>query len=155
MTRRSFHLAVSLTCILAAGCSDDQSVDPGAASSGDAVIEVTFEGQSVPVDLGNVTTSTYKDVELVKLSDLWEASGIATDRTTLAFEFVASDGFKPSVKDCEDVPGDVLDRGYVDPATRNLTWDESLGYGGCYSVRETVQMNARATQDEGTGNSGR
>jgi len=147
MTLRFAVLASTLCLLPLTACSDDQAVDPGSGSGGgggDATVLVTYEDQSVDVDLSGLETTSYKGVDLVKLSDVWTASGISVDRTTLEFELVASDGFKPSVNDCEDIPGDVLDQGYIDPSSRNLTWDESLGYGGCYSVRETVEMNAHA-----------
>jgi hypothetical protein len=149
--------------LVLSGCGDnDQTVNPGetntAASGGggDAtgvVVGVSYDGQSVDVDLGTVATTSYKGVTLVKLSDVWRTSGIEKDRAALEFEFVASDGFTPSDKDCAGLSGTVLGMGYIDPVSRNLTWDESLGFQGCYSVRDAAQMNARlptAGPDAGT-----
>jgi hypothetical protein len=139
---------------LFSGCSSsDQTVDPGnnqnpatdgGADGSGVTIQVSYQSQAVPVDLGAIATSTWKGVNLVKLSDVWTSSQIASDRATLEFEFVADDGFKPSNKGCADLPGDALDRGYIDPASRNLIWDESLGFKGCYSVKNAAQMNAHA-----------
>ncbi|MFW5739659.1 MAG: hypothetical protein ACOC1F_04775 [Myxococcota bacterium] len=154
MKSRIFCLAVPAALLLCLGCSDDQSVDPGSSGGEPAVLDVSYDGQSVPVDLGDLATTPYEGVELVKLSDVWAESGITADRAALAFEFVASDGFKPSNKDCEDLAGTNLDQGYIDPVSRNLTWDESLGLGGCYAVRDTVEMNAHLVEDDGMTDAG-
>ena len=154
MMLRYSVLASTFALLLLSACSSsDQTVDPGnnqnpatdgGADGSGVTIQVSYQSQSIPVDLGAITTSSYKGVNLVKLSDVWAGSQITADRTTLEFEFVATDGFKPSSKGCADLPGDVLDKGYIDPASRNLTWDESLGFKGCYSVKGATQMNAHA-----------
>lgn len=143
MNLRKLASTCTLGLLVLAACGDDdQTVDPGGQQNPALEVGVFHEGQSANVDLGTLSTTAYKGVSLVKLSDVWTASGFTADRTTLEFEFVASDGFKPSNKDCADLPGTVLDQGYIDPATRNLTWDEALGFQGCYSVKDTVQINA-------------
>lgn len=145
---------VTVACLVLlqlAACGDDQSVDNGANQNpavdggSDAtgqILTVSYQGQSYPINLASLATSTYKGVNLVRLSDVWVATGSAVDPTTLAFEFVSSDGFKPSAKGCADLPGSVLAQGYIDPTSRNLTWDEALGFKGCYSVKDAAQMNA-------------
>ncbi len=163
MSLRYSLLAATFALLLTA-CGDDQTVDPGAnqtpASDGGAdasgvVVQVSFDGQSKTLDLGTLPTTEYKGVNLIKVSDLWTASQFGVDPATLEFEFVSTDGFKPSVKDCADLPGNVIDKGFLDPTSRNLTWDESLGYPGCYSVKEVAEMNAHApTPDDGTTDAG-
>jgi len=144
---------VTIACLALlplAGCGDDQTVDPGtnqnpAEAGSDAagpVVIVSYQGQSYPISLASVATTAYKGVNLVRLSDVWAATKVSVDPSTLAFEFVSSDGFKPSKKGCADLSGTLLAQGYIDPASRNLTWDEALGFEGCYSVRDTAQMNA-------------
>jgi len=121
------------------------STDADAAVQGNGVtVAVSYDGQSSTVDLGSVATSTYKESQLVKLSDLWTASKFSVDPSTLQFEFVASDGFKPSNKGCPDLSGSVLAQGYIDPTSRYLTWDEALGFKGCYSVKDVAKINAHA-----------
>ena len=147
-------LTSAFALILFSACeSSDQDVDPGinqnpaieGGTDGNGVtLQVSYLSDSVPVDLGTIATSSYKGVNLVKLSDVWTVSQIAANRATLEFEFVSSDGFKPSNKGCADLSGEVLDKGYIDPMSQNLTWDESLGFEGCYSVKAAVQMNAHA-----------
>ncbi len=144
MTCRNAFLPYALALIVVA-CSSNQAIDPGAgdgSAGATAALTVSYQGRSATVDLGTVATSSYKGVDLVKLSDAWTSSQIAADRTTLEFEFVGSDGFKPSSKGCVDLAGSVLDQGYIDPTSRNLAWDEALGMRGCYAVIDTVQMNA-------------
>jgi len=134
--------------VLASCSSDDQTIDPGTGSptqdSGGATIQVTFEDQSADVGLDSLTITPYKGTDLVKLSDVWASAQISADANTLVFEFVSSDGFTPSSKDCDPLPGDLLDRGYIHPTSRTLTWDESLGLRGCYSVTDTQQMRAQS-----------
>ncbi len=157
MISRGMFIGAALSLLLAAGCgASDQTVNSGAngnpSSDGGAdgngvTLQVAYESQSVPVDLGTLATSSYKGVNLVKLSDVWAASGISADRSALEFEFVGADGFKPSIKGCADLSGILLDQGYIDPTTRNLTWDETLGFSGCYSVKGAAKMNAHAPVD--------
>ncbi len=144
MTYSNAFLPYTLALVVVA-CSSNQSVDPGAgdgSAAAAAALSVSYQGRSIAVELGTVAPSSYKGVDLVKLSDAWTSSQIAADHTTLEFEFVGSDGFRPSSKGCVDLAGSVLDQGYIDPTSRNLTWDEGLGMRGCYSVIDTVQMNA-------------
>ncbi len=151
-------LASGFVLVLSSGCSSAQTVNAGTASDGGSAglglaLVVTYRDQSVPVDLGSVASSTYKGVTLLRLADVWDVSRISADRTILEFEFVASDGFKPSDKGCVDLSGSVLDQGYIDPTSRNLTWDEALGFRGCYSVKGTAEMNAHeptGAEDAGT-----
>jgi hypothetical protein len=135
----------------AQGVDGSTAVDAAVDGNG-VVVAVSYQGQAVNVDLGTVATSSYKGTNLVKLSDLWTSTNITADRSTLTFEFVAAaDGFKPSDKGCADLSGTVLDKGYIDPSSRNLTWDESLGFKGCYSVKGVGQINAHAATSADAG----
>jgi hypothetical protein len=158
MNRRFSLLVAACSLLIASACGDDQTVEPGAnqnpATDGGAdatgvIVQVSYDGSSVPVDLGTLPTTSYKGVNLVKLSDVWAASQIGVDPATLEFEFVSSDGFKPSSKGCVDLPGTAIDKGYIDPSSRNVSWDEVLGLRGCYSVTDTAQMNGHAPTDAG------
>ncbi len=128
------------------GCGNDQTLDPGSTPQGKGgTIQVAYQMQTVAVDPSKLSTVDYRGINLVKLSVVWAASAINADHNGLAFEFVSgTDGFKPSNKGCPDLAGTVLDKGYIDPSTRKLTWDESLGFKGCYSVNAVAQMNAHA-----------
>jgi hypothetical protein len=145
MTRVAMRGAGALVLCVLAGCGD-QAVNPGPSPSGAiATLQVSYLSQSVPVSLSTLATIDYKGSKVVKASDVWTASQIGADRNLLEYEFVGDDGFKPSSKDgCPDLPGTLLEKGYIDPTTRKLSWDGSLGLGGCYSVRGAAQMNAHA-----------
>jgi hypothetical protein len=145
MTRGAMRGASMLIVCAIQSCSD-QAVNSGASPDGSSTtIQVTYLTQSVSVSLPALTTIEYKGVQVVRASDVWIASQIQADRNSLEFEFVADDGFKPSIKGaCPDLPGAILDKGYFDPTTRKLSWDTSLGLGGCYGVRGAAQMNAHA-----------
>ena len=130
----------SVLCSLLAGCSEDQAVDPG-TNTGDAKsVDVVHGADSVKVSLGTLSTLQYKEVDVVRLGDVWTAAFPSTDPNGLAFSFVSASGFRPSDKDCADMPGPLLGNGYIEPVSGNLVWDESLGLRGCYSVRETARM---------------
>jgi hypothetical protein len=152
MPLRHLLFTSALALLALQGCSSDQSVDPGSNTVPEAgsPFQVNYLTQSADLDLSKLNKSDYKGTSLVKLADVWTASSISADRTTLEFEFVAFDGFIPSQKTgCGDLPGSVLEKGYVDPVSRKLTWDESLGLAGCYSVKNAVKMNAHAPTDAG------
>jgi hypothetical protein len=152
MLRRYLLLASAAALLALQGCSSDQTVDPGTQTvpEGGATFQVNYHTDSVDLDLGKLPTSDYKGVNLVKLADVWTASKIAADYTTLEFGFEASDGFKPSQKTgCNDLPGTMLDKGYIDPVSRKLTWDSTLGLAGCYSVKDAVKMTGHEPDDAG------
>lgn len=125
-----------------AGCgSNGQSVDPGTLTQTvPSKITVVLDSSAVTIDLNSLATTQYKGAALVLLSNVWTAAAFSVDRTTLGFGFEADDGFTPASKGCADLPGVDLEKGYIDPASRNLTWDESLGLRGCYSVTGTNKM---------------
>jgi hypothetical protein len=152
MSFRSLLFTGAVALLALQACSSDQSVDPGSTTvpEGGASFQVNYQSQSVDLDLSALAKTDYKGAGLVKLADVWTASKIAADRTTLEFEFVASDGFKPSNKaNCGDLPGTVLDKGYIDPLSRKLIWDETIGLAGCYAVKNTIKMNAHEPTDAG------
>jgi len=123
-------------------CGSDQVIGSTDLSPGkpDPTLVVQFEEQSVDVDLRTIETSNYKGLNLVGLVRAWERAKFEADINTLVFEFVGSEGFRPSSKDCDNLPGTQLNGGYIDPISRKLVWDESLGLRGCYSVSDTTHM---------------
>ena len=130
----------AVLCSWLVGCSEDQAVDPG-TNTGDAKsVDVVHGADSVKVFLGALSTLQYKEVDVVRLGDVWAAAFPSAVPNSLAFSFVSATGFRPSDKDCADMPGALLGSGYIEPTSGNLVWDESLGLRGCYSVRETVRI---------------
>jgi hypothetical protein len=140
--------------LLIVGCGNSgQSVDPGTQTTetGGAKLTVVLGASSVSVDLGSVATTAYNGTELVLLSDVWTAAALPVDHTTLEFGFEADDGFTPASVGCAYLPGADLDLGYIDPTSRNLVWDESLGLRGCYSVGGAKTMTGHTpVVDAGT-----
>lgn len=153
MSLRHLLLCCATVLLSLPACGSDQSVDPGTtppAADAGAMIEVNYLADSVDIDLSTLATVDFKASKLVKLTDVWTASKIAADPASLEFEFVGEDGFKPSTKTgCFDLPGTVLEKGYIDPNSRKLIWDETLGLAGCYSVNGAAKMNAHAPTDAG------
>lgn len=139
---RAARAALTAATLVLSGCGNSrQSVDPGPQPTVEGErLEVVYESSTVSVDLAALATTTYKGMAVVLLSDVWAASELAVDHTTLEFGFEADDGFSPAGKGCADLPGVNLDSGYINPSSRNLAWDESLGLRGCYSVDSAKRM---------------
>ncbi len=117
------------------------------APEGDVkTVEVVFEEVTSEVDLGELDTVTIEGEELVRLSDVVEAADLGVELSALEFDFVASDGFRSGDRStCTEtipMPGETLEQGYIDPVTRNMSWDASLGMPGCVRVRDAAQLIA-------------
>lgn len=135
----------------ATGCSDDdQDVDLGISPDTAGSVQVFLGADMVDVDLGPLETLEYKDVDVTPLSAVWSQAFPSVDPSTLVFGFESDDGFKPSNKGCEDVSGTALSQGYLEKISRNLVWEESLGFKGCYSVQGTKSIVAREPDDADT-----
>ena len=98
------------------------------------LVEVGYSGASYEVALGEIETIAVEGVDVVRLSDVVETATLGVDLADLEFDFVASDGFRSGERStCVDtvpMPGETLDRGYIDPVTRNLSWDAALVVSG-------------------------
>lgn len=146
---RRAPIAAGLALIALAGCSrSGQNASPGGSDAGavgtGVTLSIAYQGQSFPVDLGSVATTRFNGEKLVKLSDVWTAAHIKAERSSLEFEFVGADGFMPAEKGCPDLSGAMLEKGFIDPTSRNLSWDASFGSRRCYSVKNVAKMNAHA-----------
>jgi hypothetical protein len=142
-------LTSALALLLLAGCSrSDQKAGATADAAGavgtGVTLSIAYQGQSIPVDLGSVATTSFNGEKLVKLSDVWTATHIKAERSSLEFEFVGADGFMPAEKGCPDLSGAMLEKGFINPTSRNLSWDASFGSRRCYSVKNVAKMNAHA-----------
>ena len=103
-----------------------------------------------------IETIAVEGVDVVRLSDVVETATLGVDLADLEFDFVASDGFRSGERStCVDtvpMPGETLDRGYIDPVTRNLSWDAALDMPGCVRVRDAAQLLASDRElDSGSG----
>ncbi len=120
------------------------------------LVEVVYSGGSYEVALGEIETIAVEGVDVVRLSDVVETATLGVDLADLEFDFVASDGFRSGERStCVDtvpMPGETLDRGYIDPVTRNLSWDAALDMPGCVRVRDAAQLLASDRElDSGSG----
>lgn len=142
-------IAAALALIALAGCgrsgrnATPAGADAGAVGNG-VTLSIAYQGQAIPVDLGSIPTTSFNGENLVRLSDIWTASHIKAERSNLVFEFVGADGFTPAEKGCADLSGAMLEKGFIDPTSRNLAWDASFGSRRCYSVKNVAKMNAHA-----------
>jgi hypothetical protein len=99
----------------------------------------------VIVELDRVATVTVSGAQVAKLTDL---IALAVPQKPLSglqgTDFVSADGFTPKSKsNCNallPVSPETLAKGYLDPATRNLVWDSTLGFPGCMTVRDTAEV---------------
>jgi len=121
----------------------------GADQTGDQAAEarsvgVTYGGTTETVDLPTLATTDVEGVPLVRLSDVVAAAFPAVVLADVTADFVAGDGFRPGQSgNCADVvpiEGAALAQGYIDPATRDLAWDDALDFPGCMGVRDTATI---------------
>lgn len=136
--------------LLLSGCGDQSTeLSDGGAETADGDIAVTvlvtYKGSATAVDLAQPTKVSVNGVDYAKLSDVVAiaVTSAAVDQLQVT-NILASDGFNPASKpNCAallPLDGAVLASGYIDPATRNLQWDEALTYPGCMSVTDTAEI---------------
>ena len=127
---------------VAPGCGDDEKGDPCDPTNA-VTLTVAYDGSSQDVFLGDLAGEADGDLCLVSLADVVEAADTLTiDLQTTAFDFEASDGFRPTSVGCPRVAGTDLSSGWVDWNTGTLVWDDALGFEGCHYVREVVTIDA-------------
>jgi len=136
--------AVCLFCMLVmtTGCGDSTEADvcdPDSARN----ITVNYEGDTQEIFLGNLSGEVDDDLCLVSLADIVAAADeLEIDVEETVFDFEASDGFRPTQmgpdSGCDVVEGSALSQGWIDRNTGALVWDDSLGFFGCYYVKQTV-----------------
>lgn len=114
----------------------------GGAPQGLADVLLVYNDTSGTVDVATLATVDYKGSALVRLTALWDAGKLHADTSTLEFDFYGDDGYHPSEHaSCSWLPtGADLQKGYIQPDTRNLVWDDSLGAFGCYKVKGIAKM---------------
>lgn len=155
MKRVSSIAAIAALCgafLAINACGGDQQVVmpdtgtlvPDGGTSGKSV-KVIYNGSSSAVALGQLPTTAINGASYAKLADVVAAAipGRSLDELKVT-DFVSADGFASSSKaDCGPllpVAAATLAKGYLDPATRNLRWDDALAYPGCMCVRDTAEI---------------
>ncbi|MBN2498743.1 MAG: hypothetical protein JXR96_29400 [Deltaproteobacteria bacterium] len=147
--RRMTPVAIALAACGALGCS--QSVDEGSQDGGTRSVEVSYGEQAQAIDLGTLQTVQVGGQDLVALDAIVGAAWPELALAAIEADFAAGDGFRPASKSncAELIPlaGEQLERGYADPQTANLSWDEELGYPGCLHISGLARIEL---QDAGT-----
>ena len=125
-----------------AGVEVDAGVDAG--TMGPSVTVHLPDGGSQIVDLSTFSLTTFEGKEVVKLDLVITAAMPGVTFTTIQLGMKASDGFDPASRaNCMTlvpVPGERLVQGGIEPATRNMTWDNTLGYPGCLYMRDATDF---------------
>lgn len=126
-----------VVALAAPGCKRDAPHSHSARRgvfSGPPLVNLSFRSQTARVDLRRLPAEPVQGRALVRLARLWDAGGFSVPPTHL--DFVGDDGFRPGSKPkCpEKLAGAMLQRGYIDPTSRDLVWDEDLKLPGCYRV---------------------
>ncbi|HCF58016.1 MAG TPA: hypothetical protein DFS52_08495 [Myxococcales bacterium] len=113
---------------------------PGAGKS----VKVLWQGASTEVALDGLPTVEVAGTQRVRLTAIIAEVIGSTPVAELEADFVAGDGFKPgSSPNCLDfvpVPGDALALGYLDPVSRDLSWEASLEFPGCLRVDDIAEI---------------
>jgi hypothetical protein len=135
-------LAIGSAC----GSSGDGGGKDATGNDGPAAVtvSVSYQGTSQAVALTGMPTIDVQGAPVVRLSDVVAKAFPAASLDKIQADFRSADGFMPASKDfCKTLiplKGSLLAQGYIDPVTRNLSWDESLKYPGCMSVTGTAEI---------------
>jgi hypothetical protein len=119
---------------------DDQDVNLDDTGPGDdtsasgTTVDVVADGNTASVDLSTLTTVTFEGNQVVKLPDVLDASGLTVTWSERTYDWVASDGFRPSEHDCPPLDWTTVQQGYLYPESGNLVWESALDLPGCYFV---------------------
>jgi hypothetical protein len=118
------------------------------AAAAGPTVDVTYNGDTVTVDLSEAEGDV---AGTASLADVIAAADLGVAVEALAFDFVASDGFRVSeAGNCAPffpIAGDQLGAGAIEIATRNLSWDEAAGLPGCANVDDlaTIEVTDLST----------
>ena len=124
------------------------SQNDGGSSSGETptgTLTLTVAGQTYPLVLADLESTTFKDTTVVALPTIWSAAGLRAPYTDYVFDFVGVDGFRPSTRDkCKTVvfDGAAFAQGYVEVDSQRLVWSDDLGYSGCAFVSNLATIEA-------------
>lgn len=121
--------------------------DAGPSDAGAAAgpwLVVKREAVSRTVDLSTLTTHALGVKTVAGLDQVVAAAFPEARGTGFHVGFQASDGFDPSSKGgCAvllPIAEALLPRGGIDPLTRNLAWDDALGYPGCLYLHDCATL---------------
>jgi hypothetical protein len=149
-----------LLALAATACSDDDGQTPGSDSGAgsDALVSDGAAGRQVKVvlgqdektvDLSTLATVKRNNGDFVSLDTVVKAAFAAQTVSQLQADFESADGFRPAKSpNCTGVVpigGDKLDKGFIQPDSGNLAWDDSLSLPGCMGVRDVaiIELSAK------------
>ena len=89
------------------------------------IVTIVCAGRSAVLDLRRMKATRFESVIVVRLDALWFESRLGADLSTLRFDFVGEDGFRPTRAGHALLPGDALKHGYLNVRSRNLIWDDA------------------------------
>ncbi|MCK5795600.1 MAG: hypothetical protein KAI47_00340 [Deltaproteobacteria bacterium] len=122
--------------------NEGASSDTGNASA--ITVEVAFAGQTYEIALSEPAKVTLSGGTYARLSDVLGLALPQKDLKLLRVDFEASDGFRPGQSpNCPGItpiPGENLTKGYVHTESRNVRWDDSLGFPGCMGVSDLARI---------------
>ncbi len=153
---RSRILSLALFVLTGCGAGPASMVDSG-APEGDAgvadagvdagsglVVSVVSGPNTRTVDLATLSTHSLGVKTVVGLDAVVHATFPERQGTAFRVNFKASDNFDPASKGgCAPLlplAESLLPRGGIDPLTRNLAWDDTLGYPGCLYVHDCTTL---------------
>lgn len=103
-------------------------------------VDVTVDGTTVTVGLGGLETVNFEGGEVVTLVSVLGATDLKVSWADRYYDFLASDGFRPSEHSCPSLNYTTAQSGYLFPSSGNLVWEKSLGLSGCYFVDGVVEV---------------
>lgn len=137
----------SMPSSLDAGVEADAGVevDGGAVDAGVGLALSVVSGATTrTLDLSALPTHALGVKTVVGLDAVVHATFPELEGTGFKVGFKASDGFDPASKaNCAallPLAESLLARGGIDPLSRNLAWDDALGYPGCMYVHDCTTL---------------
>lgn len=124
----------------------DAPSGPDATATEGRELQVNFADGRRAVDLSTLATTTVGGAAVVTLSAVVARAVPETPVADLVLDdLFAADGFHSAAKSgCQavlPVDGELLARGWVDPVTGNVSWDEALTYPGCLYVEDLTEIS--------------
>jgi hypothetical protein len=107
-----------------------------------ASVKVALDGKSADVTLASLQADG--GPRTVSFVELWKSAWPSEDPAPLRFDFVGSDGFRPTSKPkcARLLTGRELAAARLDVATHDLLLEDAAKLPGCYRVRAVVAIEA-------------
>ncbi len=128
-----------------AGDVTDAGARDDAGTTGGLSVTVHFpDGGAGEVALSGLATEDLEGATVVRLSLVVTTALPEVTLSEVRVGFKASDGFDPASRgNCMSLlplEGARLTQGGIDPVTRNLNWEDALGYAGCMYVNDLTDL---------------